>query len=217
MPFRAAALSMGSVLSPLACGLLAQSQYNSWPHSGWRWAFLLVVALAAVSAVLAYVLAEDSKSPEGRSLDWPGQITIAVAAVALLFAVIQGPTSGWGSIEVIGGFTVAAVFLVAFVLAEHRSASPLLDLGLFANRNFTVAAIVTVVGMFCYLGTGYVTSIRLTAIQGFTPLKASLAFIVFNSTVVFGTGWLRWGAAVWFALLGLYLVRRAIWNQPART
>ncbi|MDX3731973.1 MFS transporter [Streptomyces caniscabiei] len=176
----AAALSMGSVLSPLACGLLAQSQYNSWPNSGWRWAFLLVVALAAVSAVLAFVLAEDSKSPEGRSLDWPGQITIAVAAVALLFAVIQGPTSGWGSIEVIGGFTVAAVFMVAFVLAERRSASPLLDLGLFANRNFTVAAIVTVVGMFCYLGTGYVTSIRLTAIQGFTPLKASLAFIVFN-------------------------------------
>ncbi|WP_217237561.1 MFS transporter [Streptomyces sp. AC555_RSS877] len=176
----AAALSMGSVLSPLACGLVAQSQFGSWPNSGWRWAFLVVVALAAVSAVLAFVLAKDSKSPEGRSLDWPGQITIAVAAVALLFAVIQGPTSGWGSTEVIGGFVVAAVFLVAFVLAERRSASPLLQLDLFANRNFTVAAIVTVVGMFCYLGTGYVTSIRLTAIQGFTPLKASLAFIVFN-------------------------------------
>ncbi|MGX5210434.1 MFS transporter [Streptomyces violaceus] len=176
----AAALSMGSVLSPLACGLVAQSQFGSWPDSGWRWAFIVVVVLAAVSAVLAFVLAKDSKSPEGRSLDWPGQITIAVAAVALLFAVIQGPTSGWGSIEVIGGFAVAAVFLVAFVLAERRSASPLLQLDLFANRNFTVAAIVTVVGMFCYLGTGYVTSIRLTAIQGFTPLKASLAFIVFN-------------------------------------
>ncbi|GGW86898.1 MFS transporter [Streptomyces caelestis] len=176
----AAALSMGSVLSPLACGLVAQSQFGSWPNSGWRWAFLVVVVLAAVSAVLAFVLAKDSKSPEGRSLDWPGQITIAVAAVALLFAVIQGPTSGWASIEVIGGFVVAAVFLVAFVLAERRSASPLLQLDLFANRNFTVAAIVTVVGMFCYLGTGYVTSIRLTAIQGFTPLKASLAFIVFN-------------------------------------
>jgi MFS family permease len=176
----AAALSMGSVLSPLACGLVAQSQFGSWPDSGWRWAFIVVVVLAAVSAVLAFVLAKDSKSPEGRSLDWPGQITIAVAAVALLFAVIQGPTSGWASIEVIGGFVVAAVFLVAFVLAERRSASPLLQLDLFANRNFTVAAIVTVVGMFCYLGTGYVTSIRLTAIQGFTPLKASLAFIVFN-------------------------------------
>jgi MFS family permease len=176
----AAALSLGSVLSPLACGLTAQSQFGPWPNSGWRWAFLVVVALAAVSAVLAFFLAKDSKSPEGRSLDWPGQITIGVAVLALLFAVIQGPTSGWGSIEVIGGFVVAVVFLVAFVFAERRSASPLLQLDLFANRNFTIAAIVTVVGMFCYLGTGYVTSIRLTAIQGFTPLKASLAFIVFN-------------------------------------
>jgi MFS family permease len=176
----AASLSMGSVLSPLACGLTAQHPFGSDPDAGWRWAFLVVVALAVVAAVLAFVLAQNSSAPEGRSLDWPGQITIGVAVLALLFAVIQGPTSGWSSREVVGGFTVAAVFLVVFVLAERRSASALLRLDLFANRDFTIAAVVTVVGMFSYLGTGYVTSIRLTAIQGFTPLTASLAFIVFN-------------------------------------
>jgi MFS family permease len=176
----AAALSLGSVLSPLACGLTAQWQFGSNPYAGWRWAFLVVVVLAGVSAVLAFLLAQNSSSPEGRSLDWPGQITIALAVLGLLFAVIQGPTSGWGSAAVIGGFVIAAVFLVAFVLVERRSASPLLRLDLFNDRNFTIAAVVTVVGMFTYLGTGYVTSIRLTAIQGFTPLRASLAFIVFN-------------------------------------
>lgn len=176
----AASLSMGSVLSPLACGLAAQQRFGSDPNASWRWAFIVVVALAIVSAVLAFALAEESSAPEGRSLDWPGQITIGVAVLALLYAVIQGPTSGWSSLEVIGGFAIAAVFLVAFVLAERRSASPLLRLDLFANRDFTIAAVVTVVGMFSYLGTGYVTSIRLTAIQGFTPLRASLAFIVFN-------------------------------------
>ena len=176
----AASLSTGSVLSPLACGLSTQSQFGSNPNSGWRWAFLVVVALAAVSAMLALVLAKDSKAPEGRSLDWPGQITIAVTVLGLLFAVIQGPSSGWTSPAVIGGFLVAAVFLAAFVFAEKRSSSPLLQLHLFSSRDFTVAAAVTVVGMFAYLGTGYVTSIRLTAIQGFTPLAASLAFIVFN-------------------------------------
>ncbi|MEU5339859.1 MULTISPECIES: MFS transporter [unclassified Streptomyces] len=176
----AAALSLGSVLSPLAAGLTAQWQFDSNPYSGWRWAFLVVVVLAGVSAVLAFLLAQNSSSPEGRSLDWPGQITIALCVLGLLFAVIQGPTSGWGSTEVIGGFVCAAVFLVAFVLVERRSASPLLRLDLFSDRNFTIAAVVTVVGMFAYLGTGYVTSIRLTAIQGFTPLKASIAFIVFN-------------------------------------
>jgi hypothetical protein len=75
---------------------------------------------------------------------------------------------------------VAAVFLGAFVMVERRSASPLLRLDLFANRSFTIAAVVTVVGMFCYLGTGYITSIRLTAIQGFTPLRAAIAFMVYN-------------------------------------
>ncbi|MFF7643479.1 MFS transporter [Streptomyces canus] len=176
----AASLSLGSVLSPLACGLTARWQFGSNPYAGWRWAFLVVVVLAGVSAVVAFLLAQNSSSPEGRSLDWPGQITIALSVLGLLFAVIQGPTSGWGSAEVIGGFACAAVFLVAFVLAERRSASPLLRLDLFNDRNFTIAAVVTVVGMFAYLGTGYVTSIRLTAIQGFTPLRASLAFIVFN-------------------------------------
>jgi hypothetical protein len=97
-----------------------------------------------------------------------------------LFAVIQGPTSGWGSFEVIAGFVLAVVFLVLFIMAERRSAAPLLRLDLFANRAFSVAAIATVFGMFAYLGTAYSTSIRLSAIQGFTPLKTSIAFVLLN-------------------------------------
>ncbi|MGH6656812.1 MAG: MFS transporter, partial [Actinocrinis sp.] len=38
----------------------------------------------------------------------------------------------------------------------------------------------TVVGMFAFLGTAYATSIRLSAIQGFTPLKTSIAFLLLN-------------------------------------
>jgi hypothetical protein len=75
---------------------------------------------------------------------------------------------------------VAAAFLALFVAAERRSAAPLLRLDLFANRAFTVAAIVTVIGMFSFLGTAYTTSIRLSAIQGFTPLKTSIAFVLLN-------------------------------------
>ncbi|WP_406281111.1 MFS transporter [Nocardia sp. NBC_00881] len=207
----AASLSMGSVLSPLASGLTAQLKFSADPNAGWRWAFLVVVALAAASAVLAAKLAQDSSAPEGRSLDWPGQITIALAVLGLLFAVIQGPTSGWGSSQVVCGFVCAAVFLAAFVIAERRSASPLLQLDLFANQNFTIAAVVTVVGMFAYLGTGYITSIRLTAIQGFTPLHASVAFIVFNGVaaliqVPIASRLIEWYKPKWVLGSGLLLI-----------
>jgi MFS family permease len=171
---------MGSVLSPIVCGLAAQHQFGADPYAGWKWAFIGVAVLTAVAGLIARFIAQDSSSPQGRSLDWPGQITIALAVGGLLFAVIQAPTSGWGSVDVLGGLLVAVVSAAAFIVVERRNPSPLLDLGLFANRNFTVAAVVTVIGMFTYLGTGYITSIRLTAIQGFTPLAASLAFVVFN-------------------------------------
>jgi MFS family permease len=174
----AAALSTGGFVSPVLGGLLTKLSWGSDENASWRWAFLAVMVLALFSAVFSALRAQDSRSPEGRSLDWPGQITIAVGLFALLFAVIQGPTAGWGSAQVILGFVVAAVFMALFVAIEYRTRSPLLRLELFSNRAFAVTAFVTVVGMFAFLGTAYASSIRLSAIQGFSPLKTSIAFVL---------------------------------------
>jgi MFS family permease len=176
----AAALSSGGFVSPVLGGWLARYRFGAGEFASWRWAFVAVGVLAAVSTAVSALWARDSSAPEGRSLDWTGQVTVAVAMFALLYAVIQGPTSGWGSGGVIAGFVLAAVFLLLFVAAERRAAAPLLRLDLFANRAFSVAAVATVVGMFAFLGTAYATSIRLSAIQGFTPLKTSIAFLLLN-------------------------------------
>jgi MFS family permease len=176
----AAALSAGNMVSPLLGGWLGGYAWGSDPNASWRWSFLAVAVLALVSAAVSALLAENSISPEGRSLDWYGQITIAIAMFGLLFAVIQGPTSGWGSLQVIVGFVAAAVFLAAFVVAESRAAAPLMRLDLFKIRPFTIATIATVIGMFGFLGTAYSTSIRLGSIEGFSPLKVSIAFLLFN-------------------------------------
>src|SRR6201995_1461991 len=176
----AAALSAGNMLSPVLGGWLAGFRYGSAPNASWRWAPVAIGLLALVSVAVSALLARNSSSPEGRSLDWGGQVTVAVALFALMFAVIQGPTAGWGSAEVIAGFIGAVVFLALFVLAENRAAAPLLNLDLFRNRAFAIGSIATVIGMFCFLGTAYSTSIRLTAILLFTPLHAAIAFVLFN-------------------------------------
>jgi MFS family permease len=176
----AAALSAGNMLSPVLGGWLASFKWGGDPNASWRWAPVAIGILALVSVAASALFAQNSSSPAGRSLDWGGQITVAVALFALLFAVIQGPTAGWGSTEVIVGFILAVVFLVLFVMAERRAVAPLLDLDLFKLRAFTIASIATVIGMFCFLGTAYSTSIRLTAILLFTPLHASIAFVLFN-------------------------------------
>ncbi|WP_369362663.1 MFS transporter [Streptomyces sp. CG4] len=169
----AAFLSTGGALAPLLGGLTGS-------YGSWRWSFIVVAILAAVSALVSQLTAHNSSSPEGRSLDLGGQLTIGVGLFALLYAVIQGPTDGWGSAPVVVTFALAAVCLVLFVLAERRAASPLLRLDLFTNRPFAVASVVAVVGMFGFLGTAYATSIRLGPIQHQSPLRTSVAFLLLN-------------------------------------
>jgi MFS family permease len=176
----AAALTGAGFVSPVIGGALARVHHSGGVEASWRWAFLALAALALLSALVTVLLATNSSAPQGRSLDWPGQLTVALALFALLFGVIQGADDGWGSLTVVGSFVVAAVFLVLFVLVERRSTAPLLQLDLFTNRIFVGSAIVTVIGMFAYLGTAYSTSIRLSAIQGYSPLKTAIGFVCLN-------------------------------------
>jgi MFS family permease len=176
----AAALTGAGFVSPVIGGALARVHHSGGAEASWRWAFLALAGLGVLSALVTVLLATNSAAPQGRSLDWPGQLTVAVALFALLFGVIQGADDGWGSATVIGSFVVAAVFLVLFVFVERRSTAPLIQLDLFTNRIFVGSAIVTVIGMFAYLGTAYSTSIRLSAIQGYSPLKTAIGFVCLN-------------------------------------
>jgi MFS family permease len=173
----AAALSSGGFVSPLLGGLVTKASWGGSETAAWRWAFVAVAILALISMVVAFQ-AQNSSAPEGRSLDWPGQVTIAISLFTLLFAVIQGSSWGWSNGWVIGGFIAAVVFFALFIVAERRSPAPLLRLELFKNRAFSAVSIITVVCMFAFLGTAYSTSIRLSAIQGFSPMKTAVAFVL---------------------------------------
>ena len=169
----AALLSTGGFLAPLLGGITAT-------YGSWRWSFVVVTAIAAVSAAVSALFAVDSSAPEGRSLDVAGQLTIGLGLFALLYAIIQGPTDGWASPSIVIAFVLAAAFLAAFVLAEKHAKSPLLRLDLFRNRAFAVASVVAVVGMFAFLGTAYSVSIRLGPVQDQAPMRTALAFVLLN-------------------------------------
>ncbi|MFG2343716.1 MFS transporter [Streptomyces phaeochromogenes] len=168
------ALSMGAFIAPLLSGAVVE-------HTSFHWAFAATGVLALVTAAVAWRLTAESSAPEGRSLDWPGQITIAVALLALLYGIIQGPTDGWGSLTVVGSFVVAAVMLAAFITAESHSTSPMLRLELFRNPAFAASAAMAVIGMFGFLGGAYDLSIRLGVIQHQSPLRAAVPFLIIQA------------------------------------
>ena len=171
-----AAMAIGGGLAPLLGGLTAT--YGSLALS-----FYSVAALAVIGVIISR-FAQDSNAPQGRSLDWAGQVTIVVGLSALIYGVIQGPSDGWSSPRVVTAFVTAAVFLVLFLFAESRGRSPLLQLRLFRNRDFAAVSVVAVVGMFSFLGFAYATSFRLGVIQHLSPILLAVPFVAANGVMV---------------------------------
>ncbi|MFE4960763.1 MFS transporter [Streptomyces sp. NPDC056653] len=164
-------LSAGAAVSPFLGGAFAKV-------GSWRGSFWVLVVIAAVSVVLTLALTSESKSPEGRELDIPGQIAFAVGLVLVLYAAVEGPESGWTTLPVILSFLLGLCFLTGFVVVELGAKSPIFDLTLFRNRAFTVASVVAVIGMLAFLGACFATAMWLGPVQHQDPLRVAVPFLL---------------------------------------
>ncbi|MEV4758533.1 MFS transporter [Micromonospora sp. NPDC049559] len=100
----------------------------------WQWIFWvgLAVILAALVAVWVFIPESAVRSP-GR-IDWAGAVLLGGGLVALLLAISEGRTWGWGSAGTLGLLGGAVALLVAFVLVESRLDRPLIDVALLRRR-----------------------------------------------------------------------------------
>ncbi|MEU3345174.1 MFS transporter [Streptomyces sp. NPDC006700] len=164
-------LSAGAAVSPLLGGMFAKV-------GSWRGSFWVLVALAVVSMVLTLTLVTESRAPEGRRLDVPGQATFAVGLILVLYGAVEGPESGWTTLPVILSLALGACFLAGFVVVELGAESPIFDLRLFRNRAFAVSSVVAVVGMLAFLGACFSTSMWLGPVQHQDPIRVAIPFLL---------------------------------------
>ncbi len=153
---------------------------------GWQSIFYLNVPIGLAALVITARIVPESKSPEGRGLDLPGQALAIVGLGGVTFAFIEANTYGWGSALIISLFAVAAVALTVFALWERRAASPVLQLSFFKNITFTGANLVGLMISFGFVGMLMFLALFMQNVQGFSPtgagirqLPSTLAVMVF--------------------------------------
>jgi EmrB/QacA subfamily drug resistance transporter len=118
-------------------------------HLTWRFAFLITPVLALTALALSGPVPETRDETADRRLDFLGVALAALSVGGIVFALVQGPVSGWGSPLVLGSAIAGAVLVAAFLVWERRAPSPVMPLGMFENRNLAVANLVT---LFVYAG-----------------------------------------------------------------
>ncbi|MEJ2860234.1 DHA2 family efflux MFS transporter permease subunit [Actinomycetospora flava] len=158
---------LAAACGPLLGGLLTEA----W---GWRAIFLVNLPVAVVAVALTLAVVHESASDAAGRVDVAGAASFTLAAAALVWGLVWAGERGWTATPTLGALALAAVALAVFVAVEHRSAAPMLDLALFADRSFTafmVAAAVLSAAAFAHLA---LVSLWLQSVLGLTPIRAGL-------------------------------------------
>jgi EmrB/QacA subfamily drug resistance transporter len=144
--------------------------------ASWRWIFFINVPISVAVVALAGRHVPESHDPTAiGKIDNVGALTGVVFLVGITFAFIEGPTLGWSSPGVIALAVVGVAALAAFLVREHRAASPMLPLSIFRVRQFTSANVVTWVVYAALTGATFLLPTQLQVVWGYTPLAAGLA------------------------------------------
>ncbi|MGC0363032.1 EmrB/QacA subfamily drug resistance transporter [Rhodococcus sp. 27YEA15] len=164
-----AVAGVATLVGPLAGGVLVDSL-------GWQWIFIVNVPVGVVAFVLAWRLVPSLPTSEHR-FDIPGVLLSAVGMFLLVFGIQEGSTYDWNGFVwglIVAGIVVLAVF--AFYQSRNKN-EPLLPLGLFKDRNFSLANIAITAMGFGITAMVLPLMFYAQAVRGLSPTGAALLMV----------------------------------------
>ncbi|MGA8276042.1 MAG: MFS transporter [Thermoplasmata archaeon] len=193
---------VGAVLGLVLGGIITST-------IGWRWIFFVNVPIGIIATIRARTdLRELVKPTEPPHIDYLGNIVFAVGLTLILLGITLGALGNVSGATGIGMVVGGVALLALFVYVESREVSPMLDLSLFRNREFSGSSVAMLLNA---LARGAFSFVLVFYLQGpprfLSPLTAGLFLIpVSASLATFGpvSGWLsdRYGPR-WFLVAGL--------------
>ena len=215
--------AMTTAIGPVLGGWLVE-------NLSWRAAFFLNLPLAlAVLLISVWKVPESREKNHRGQLDWLGAVLATIGLGGVIYGLIESPRVGFSNSIVLLSLVGGAISLVAFVFNEARAKNPMVPLGLFRNRDFAGANLLTLFLYAALSGMMFFLTLNLIQIQGYSATAAGaslLPFIVIMFSLSRWSGGLidRFGArlpltigpiivAVGFVLLAIPKVSPNYWTS----
>lgn len=139
----------------------------------WHWIFWLNVPIGLVLAPLAWRRLEETHGPDA-ALDLPGLSLASAGLLGIVWGLVRGNDHGWASTGIVAPIVAGALLVAAFVAWELRARAPMLPMGFFGNRTFTLANIASLLMFFGMFGSIFLLAQFFQTVQGYSPLQAGL-------------------------------------------
>ncbi|MGH8207651.1 MAG: DHA2 family efflux MFS transporter permease subunit [Steroidobacteraceae bacterium] len=215
--------SMTTLVAPVVGPLL-----GGWitDNISWPWIFYINVPIGIVAAFVTWTIYRRRETPTARvPIDKVGLGLLVIWVGAMQILLDKGMNLDWFNSNFIVVLTViAAVGLAVFLVWELTEAHPVVDLGLFRERNFWVSTLVMLTAYGLYFGTVVLLPLWLQEYMGYTATLAGAVLAPVGVLAILFTpvvGRLmqridpRWFVTASFLIFALVMFMRSEFNTQA--
>jgi EmrB/QacA subfamily drug resistance transporter len=159
---------VGPVLGPVLGGILVSDL-------SWRWIFYVNVPVCLAAIVLSLRGMPSERVPGRTRLDWLGLALLSPGCAIVVYALAEtGSYGGFGNAHVLIPLIIGAALLAAFAVRALRSALPLIDIRLLANRSFGSASGAIFAAGLVMFGLMGILPLYYQVARGYSPQHAGL-------------------------------------------
>ncbi|WP_449282643.1 MFS transporter [Leucobacter sp.] len=164
----AAVSGLGAAVGPLIGGLLLE-------HFSWHAAFLINVPLMIAGVIAGIVILPESRVAKPGRWDALAALLSLVGMTLVVWAVKTfGKEASFLVPEALAAFAAGAALLAWFIVRCVRSDSPLLDLRLFRNREFSAGIVAALGSMFAMAAALLLIAQWMQLVDGASPVEAGV-------------------------------------------
>jgi len=176
-----AMFGLAGLAGPVLGGLLtdhATTQVLGHVVSGWRFIFYVNLPLGLVALYVLLTKLPHGQRGADQRIDWLGSVLIVATSVPLLMALSWGGQgNGWVQPRVLGGFALAVVALVAFLMVSRGKSWAVVPLDLFSLPVVARANIALFLVNLGYIGVPIFLPLYLQLVRGYTASESGIAML----------------------------------------
>jgi EmrB/QacA subfamily drug resistance transporter len=150
----------------------------------WQWIFWINVPVGLVMIPLALRRLNETHGPSGR-LDLPGLGLASIGLLGIVWGLVRGNGQGWTSPEIVASLTAGTALVVAFVLWELRTETPMLPMRFFRNRTFALTNVASLLMFFGMFGSIFLLAQFFQTVQGYSPFGSGLRILPWTAMPIF--------------------------------
>lgn len=150
-------------------------------YMNWNYIFYVNIPVGIFALIVTAIVQREHVKGTKVSFDIPGFVTSSIFLPVFMFGLSEVNSStnsmGWDSPLVLGCMWISAVTFILFLYFEFTVKVPLINLRLFADKNFAMSSLIMFIFGIGMFGSTFLIPLYLQDNLGYTALQAGLFFM----------------------------------------